>query len=31
MPMVLSALAIDNDNFNKFTTKSNADIFVGSK
>ena len=28
--MVLSALAIDNDNFNKFTTKSNADIFVGS-
>ena len=28
--MVLSALAIDNDNFNKFITKSNADIFVGS-
>lgn len=28
--MVLSALAIDNDNFNKFKTKSNADIFVGS-
>ena len=28
--MVLSALAIDNGNFNKFTTKSNADIFVGS-